>query len=193
MPDAKTLANFAARPATATSSHMLGDAWLRTDIPLTSTGVLFPWEETFRYFSRASGTRSRWPYAFARLDSTHGIHAKDCQVSYTGLPTVEIAEHGPVGAWPLEIAETWSATFYVPSRQSYREAILKLRSLPAATEYDLRINGFGIAVLPDDNGADVSRGVDIGSYLQAGMNELELRAPTFGQGGRLLAFELWID
>jgi len=36
-------------------------------------------------------------------------------------------------------------------------------------------------------------GVDIGNYLQAGVNELELRAPTFGQGGRLAAFELWLD
>lgn len=193
IPDAKTLANFAARPASAASTHLLGDVWLRTDIPLTGTGVLFPWEETFRYFTRATSSRSRWPYAYARLDSTQTIYTKDCEISYSGLPTVEIGEHGPVGAWPLEIAETWSATFYVPYRLTYRRALLVLRSVPSGTEYDLRLNGFGVPVLPDENGMVMSNGVDIGRYLQAGMNELELRAPTFGQGGRLVTFELWID
>jgi len=194
VPDGKTLASFAARPATAASPSLRGDAWLRTDIALTSTGSLFPWEEAFRYFTRYSGARSRWPYAYARLDSTQGIHAKDCQIAYSGLPTVEIGEHGPIGAWPLEIAENWSATFYVPSRFSYRRALLVFHSLPVDAEYDLRLNGFTVPVVPDDNGGNTAAsGIDIGSYLRAGSNTLELRPPTFGQGGRLTAFELWID
>jgi hypothetical protein len=193
VPDSKLIGSFAARPTTAASQYLLGDTWLRTDIRPTSTGVLFPWEENFRFFSRVTGTRARWPYAFARLDSTRGIHAKDCEVSYSGLPSVEIAEHGPLGAWPIEIAETWEATFHVPSRFSYRRALLLLRSLPVGSEYELRLNGFAVPVLPDENGRALSAGFDIGSYLQTGMNEIELRAPTFGQGGRLVAFELWLD
>jgi hypothetical protein len=193
VPDSKLIASFAARPSTAASQYLLGDAWLRPDIRPTSTGVLFPWEETFRYFSRVSGTRARWPYAYARLSSTRGVHAKDCVVSYSGLPSVEIGEHGPVGAWPIEIAETWRASFYVPSRISYRHAVLILRSIPFGSEYELRLNGFTVPVLPDDSGLVFSAGVDIRNYLQAGMNELELRSPTFGQGGRLTAFELWVD
>jgi hypothetical protein len=193
MPDTKVLANFAGRPATAASQYLIGDAWLSTDIPVTSTGVLYPWEETFRYFTRYTGGRSRWPYAYARLDDSSDIVTKDCQVSYSGLPTSEIGEHGPIGAWPLEIAESWSTTFYVPPHLSYRRALLMLRSLPAGTEYDLRLNGFNVPVLPDENGVVGANGIDLGSYLQGGSNKLELRAPTFGRGGRLVSFELWID
>lgn len=194
MPDSRTLANFAAKPATTSSQYMLGDMWLRTDIAVTpQAGALFPWEDTFGFFPRLTGTRTHWPYLLARLDSSGYVHAKDCCVTYSGLTTMENGEHGPIGAWPLEISESMHVHFYVPSRLNYRRAILVLRSLPAGSEYDLRLNGFAVTVLPDENGVPVSPGVDIRSYLRSGQNELELRAPTFGQGGRLTRLELWLD
>lgn len=193
-PSRAALASFAARPASATSQHLLGDLWLRTfGLSTRRASTLLPWEDQFEFFPRLSGAHSRWPYALARLDSGLRVRAKDCHARYSGLPSVEIGDYGAVGAWPLEVAESLRLGFNLPQRATYRRAQLVLHSDPPGVEFELRANGFLVPVLPDTSAAPLTPGVDIRSYLQDGANELELRPPVFGQGGRLLRVELWLD
>jgi hypothetical protein len=194
-PEQKTLSAFATRPLTATSPHLLGQAWQRTLLRDTQrTRLQMPWEDTLDYYPRLSNTRSRWPFWLARIDSSYWVRTKDCSVSYSGLPTLRTTSRGSVGAWPLEIAETLRIRFSIPRGLSHRQAQLVLVGEPAATEFEVRVNGFTVPVLPDmSGGVPVLDRIDIRGFLRGGANELELRAPTFGQGGRLLRAELWLE
>jgi hypothetical protein len=194
-PDSKLLANLAARPVSTKSTYVLGEVWQRTLLRSTKHGTAVPpWEDAFEYFPRLSSSRSRWPLWLARIDSAYEIHAKDCSVDYSGLPAIELGQHGPIGAWPLEIADRWTVRFFLPPRLAHRTALLVLTSNPGGTEFEVRANGFSVPVIPDNPEVSIPRpGIEIGGFLQSGQNEIELRPPTFGQGGRLVRAELWIE
>ena len=193
-PDARALAAYATHPTSATSQHLLSDTWIRTRVTGWLAGTaLLPWEDTLEFFPRLTGYRSRWPYAMARIDSSFAVHAKDCRVDYTGLPLLLIGDRGPIGSWPLQIAESLRLSVYIPPGLSYRRALLVLISSPAGSSFDLRVNGFGVLTTPDPNAQPDDTGIELRGFLRSGSNELELRAPLIGQGGRLERVELWID
>ncbi|MDQ3023123.1 MAG: hypothetical protein M3R04_01865 [bacterium] len=195
MPESKTLATFAARPMTATAKYLIGDVWLRTlKRDSQRSRLQMPWEDTLEYFPRLTGARSRWPFWLARIDSSYVVRSKDCSVSYSGLPALETGGRSPVASWPLEIGESLRIRFNMPRGYIQRRAILVLVSTPVSTEFEVRANGFTVPVIPDmTTGVPVLPGIDVRGFLQSGYNEIELRAPTFGQGGRLLRAELWLE
>lgn len=194
-PDSKTLAALAGRPMTATSPRLTGELWQRTLLrDKQASRTPMPWEDPLEYLPRLTGARSRWPYFLARIDRDYIVRAKDCTASYSGQPLQDSGGRMVSALWPLESSEILNLRFNIPRGLNYHRAILVLASDPASTEFTVRVNGFSVPVLPDmSTGVPVLGGIDIRGFLRSGANELELRPPTFGQGGRLRRAELWLE
>jgi hypothetical protein len=166
-----------------------------------------PWENPFepaelRYLTLPTDLDPGWPLISAYLGGDLRVRTKDCAVLYSGIPTLQVGRRGALGVWPLGWGSELELSFELPEDRSLMRASLRLEpfgGLPesGAGELEVRVNGWLASSESTPLGLDSASpgpSYQVGPYLQAGGNSIELRRSGLGGSDwELAGLALWVQ